>query len=198
VWRGSHDIGKNNSKEDLKHLYNFIEKRQKANIVVMTAPPRYDLIPSSYINNEVVRFNRKLKERTKMYNNVKILETDLEREYFTKHGLHLNSPGEEQIALKLAAVVTSFFNKKKELSVCFKWKEDPTISYHDRNTNDLNTSNIREMMVNQPQFSESPKRNLSTGLQDLPSAINIPNNKEGTIAHTQLAKRQREKPALRD
>jgi hypothetical protein len=164
----------------------------------MTAPPRYDLIPSSYINNEEVRFNRQLKKRTKMYNNVKILETDLEREYFTKHGLHLNSSGEEQIALKLAAVVTSFFNEKKVSSVCFKWKEDPMISYHDRDANDFNTSNNKEMMVIQPQFSKSPKRNLSTGLQELPSAINIPNNNEGTVAHTQLAKRQREKPALRD
>jgi len=53
-------------------------------------------------------------------------------------------------------------------------------------------------MVNQPQFSKSPKRNLSTGLQELLSAINKTNNKEGTVAHTQLAKRQREKPTLRD
>ena len=91
MWRGSNDIGKNNSKEALRHLYNFIEKRQKVNIVEMTAPPRYDLIPSSCVNNEVVRFNGQLKRRMKLYNNVKILETDLEREYFTKHGLHLNS-----------------------------------------------------------------------------------------------------------
>jgi len=61
------------------------------NIVVMTAPPRYDFILSSRVNNEVVRFNRQLKKRMKMYNNVKILETDLELEYFTKHGLHWNS-----------------------------------------------------------------------------------------------------------
>ena len=74
VWGGSNDIGKNNSKEALRHLYNFIEKRQKVNIVVMAAPPRYDLIPSSCINNEVVRFNRQLKKRMKMYNNVKILK----------------------------------------------------------------------------------------------------------------------------
>jgi len=79
----------------------------------MAAPPRYDLIPSSCVNNEVVRFNRQLKKRMKMYNNVKILETVLERDYFTKHGLHLNSSGEEQIALKLVAVVTSFSTRTK-------------------------------------------------------------------------------------
>ena len=57
VWGGSIDIGKNNSQEALRHLSTFVEKRQKVNIVVMSAPPRYDLILSSCVNNEVVRFN---------------------------------------------------------------------------------------------------------------------------------------------
>jgi uncharacterized protein YfkK (UPF0435 family) len=79
VWGASDDTGKNNSKEALRHLYKFIEKRQNVNIVVMTAPPRYDLISSSCVNNEVVGFNRQFKKRMKMYNNVKILKTDLEK-----------------------------------------------------------------------------------------------------------------------
>ena len=57
VWGGSIDIGKNNTQDALRHLSNFGEKRRKVNIVVMSAPPRYDLIPSSCVNNEVIRFN---------------------------------------------------------------------------------------------------------------------------------------------
>jgi hypothetical protein len=79
----------------------------------MTATPRYDLIPFSCVNNEVVRFNRQLKKRMEMCNTVKILETDLKNEYFTKHGLHLNSYRKEQIALKLAAVVKILLNKNR-------------------------------------------------------------------------------------
>jgi hypothetical protein len=56
VWGGSNDVGKNNCKEALRHLHNFVDKIQRVNIVVMTAPPRYDLIPSSCVNNEVLRF----------------------------------------------------------------------------------------------------------------------------------------------
>jgi lysophospholipase L1-like esterase len=41
------------------------------------------------------------------YNKVKILETGQEREYLTKHGLHLNSSGKECIAQRLAMVVKS-------------------------------------------------------------------------------------------
>jgi lysophospholipase L1-like esterase len=45
-----------------------------------------------------------------------IVETGLEREYFTKHGMHLNSSGKECIAQRLAIVVKSFLKKKKDVS----------------------------------------------------------------------------------
>ena len=101
-----------------------MEKRQKVNIVVMSATPRYDLIPSSCVNDEVVRFNHLLKKRMKMFTNVQITDTDLEREYFTKHGLHLNLSGKEQITLKLAAVVKSLVNRNKSSSIHLQWKEN--------------------------------------------------------------------------
>jgi len=56
-------MGKNNSKEAIRHLHNFVEKRQKLNTVVMTAPPRHDLITFSCVNNEVVIFNSQIKKR---------------------------------------------------------------------------------------------------------------------------------------
>jgi hypothetical protein len=164
----------------------------------LAAPPRYDL-SSSCVNNEVVRFNRLLKKRTELYNNMKLLETDLKREYFTKHGLHLNSFGKEHVALKLAAVVKSFFNQKKVSPICLQWKEDPTISHEGGNIYDLNTSNNKEVIVSQPQLSQSQKKkkkNLGKGSQELLSAINTPSEKEEKDTHPQLAKRKRKKPAL--
>jgi hypothetical protein len=41
--------------------------------------------------------------------NVKLLETDLDRKYFTKHGLLLNLSGNEQISLQFAVVIWDFF-----------------------------------------------------------------------------------------
>ena len=82
----------------------------------MTAPPRYDLLPSSSVNNEVVSFNRQLIKRMTPYDNVRILETGLEREYFTKHVMHLNSSGKECIARRLAIVVRNFLKKKTTAS----------------------------------------------------------------------------------
>jgi hypothetical protein len=150
-------------------------KRQKVNIVVMSAPPRYDLIPSSCVNNEVDRFNRQLKKKMKTFNNVKILETHLKRECFTKHGLHLNSAGKEQIALKLAATVKSLLNKKSTSHIYLQWKENPMSSH-----------------------PSSPVLITGNGVCKLSSAIDVLNNKERTATQFQLTKRQRKNPAQRD
>jgi len=59
----------------------------------MKLPHRRDLILSSCVNNEVLKFNRQVEKKMKIYNNVKILETDLDIKYFTKRGQHLNLSG---------------------------------------------------------------------------------------------------------
>ena len=78
IWGGSNYIGRDNSREALKHLCNFVTNNQTVNTVVLTAPPTCDLLPSSCVNNEVIRFNRQLKKVMAPFNNVKILETNLE------------------------------------------------------------------------------------------------------------------------
>ena len=104
-------------------------------------PLRHDLFPSSCVKNEVVSFNKRLKKRMVIYNNVKILDTDLEREQFTKHGLHLNSSGRECIALKLAAVFRSIFNKERVSPICLQWRDDTKIFNEDRTNNDSCVTN---------------------------------------------------------
>jgi len=127
--RVSNDIGKYNSREALKHLCNFVKNNHKVNIVVITAPPRCDLLPSSCVNNEVIRFNGQLKKRMAPYNNVKILGINLEREYFTKHGLHLNPSGKECMALRLAMVVKSFLNKERMSPITLQSETTPKKVY---------------------------------------------------------------------
>ena len=42
----------------------------------MKSPHRHDLIPSSCVINEVLKFNRQVEKKMKIYNNVKMSETD--------------------------------------------------------------------------------------------------------------------------
>jgi len=144
IWGGSNDSEKNNSKEAQKHLCDFVKNNQMIKIVVMNAPPRHDLLPSSCINNEVISISRQLKKRMTIYNNVKILETDLEREYLTKRGLHLNSSGKECIALRLVTVVRSFFNKEIISPICLQWKKDTMVPNQDRHNNDSYVTSCNE------------------------------------------------------
>jgi hypothetical protein len=47
-----------NTRVAVKHVCNFVEK--KVTILIMKSPHRHDLIPSSCVNNEVLKFNRQL------------------------------------------------------------------------------------------------------------------------------------------
>ena len=49
--------------------------------MIIKLPHRHDLVPSSFVNNEVLKFNRQAK-KTEIFNNVGMLETDLDRKYF--------------------------------------------------------------------------------------------------------------------
>ena len=141
IWGGTNDIGKNNSKEAIRHLCTFIKNNRKVNTIVLTAPPRNDL-PSSCINSEVSNYNRQLRRRLKQYNNIQILETNLERKYFTKHGAHLNSSGKEYITQRLAAVVNNFFHTKPMSPIHLQWKEDNVITnQYEINKDSLVTNN---------------------------------------------------------
>jgi len=77
--------------------------------VIKKSPHRHDLVPTSFVNDEVLKFNRQVEEKMKIYNNVCMLETDLDRKYFTRHGQHLNLSGKEVISMKLTTVIKQFF-----------------------------------------------------------------------------------------
>ena len=196
IWGGCNDIGRNNSREALNHLCKFVEKNQKVNTVVMTAPPRYDFLPSSCVNNEVTNFNRQLKKRMIPYKNVQILETGLERECFTKHGMHLNSPGKESIAQRLAIVVRSFLKKEKVSPISLDWKNDTPSS--DPKGNGSHTASCIAVTAPHSSPSTSTEESLVSEAQDSAASTNKRNEDETKTAHFQLTKRQRKKPALRN
>jgi hypothetical protein len=59
VWGGFNDISKNNIKVAINQLCKYFEEKKKVNLVIMKAPLRHDLMPSSCVNNEVQWTNGK-------------------------------------------------------------------------------------------------------------------------------------------
>jgi hypothetical protein len=115
---GANDINKNETNTGLKHLRNFAENRRNTNIMVMTAPHRYVLHGSSCVNNEVAVFNRKLHKVVKTVENVKSIQAPLNRNDFTRLGMHLNASGKEKVA-KLIGESIRKLTTKKEISPSF-------------------------------------------------------------------------------
>jgi hypothetical protein len=98
---GANEVNKNETNIGLKHLRQLVENSRNTNIMVVTAPHRYDLQDSACVNKEIVVFNRKLHKMVKTADNVKILQTTLNRNDFTRHGMHLNILGKEKVAKQI-------------------------------------------------------------------------------------------------
>jgi hypothetical protein len=58
-------------------------------------------------------YNRKLKKHLKVFDNTQIVEVDPQRELYTRHGLHMNQNGKEQMAKKIVLTIKSMLHKKK-------------------------------------------------------------------------------------
>jgi hypothetical protein len=102
IWGGSNDIAKNAAKTGLKHMAKFMKGNSHTNIVILAVPQRHDLSILSCVNNEVIVFNRKLQKMMMTYNNMEILDVDISRGHFTRHGLHMNEMGKEKMASKIS------------------------------------------------------------------------------------------------
>ena len=123
VWGGTRDVGKNESAKGLHQLKNFVQQNNQTNFIVISVPHRYDLDLKSCVNEEVKVYNRKLKKCLKTCENTVILEIDSNRDLFTKHGLHLNSKGKDQIAEKIAQTIKVRLNRKMNEPIILKDRE---------------------------------------------------------------------------
>lgn len=95
VWGGTNDISKNNAAHAIRNLTSLANKCSHTNVLLISAPHRHDLIASSCVNKEVKSFNCRLKKRMGIFKNVRIIDVNLDRNKFTRHGLHLNNSGKQ-------------------------------------------------------------------------------------------------------
>jgi uncharacterized Zn finger protein len=127
IWGGSLDVAKNEANNGLLKLKDFISRNKTTNFILIPLPHRYDLTEFSCVNAEIKVFNRKLNKIMKIQENVKILDLELDRSCFTKHGLHLNSTGknkiEANILTKLCELTTKMLSKVLPLGWQQNWTE---------------------------------------------------------------------------
>ena len=81
---------------------------------MVNIPQRHDLAKDSKTNFEIQAFNTKLSKTASLFSHVTLCDINFTREYFTKHGLHLNNAGKERLAKLTASQankLVSDFNK---------------------------------------------------------------------------------------
>jgi hypothetical protein len=111
IWGGANDISRNNIKFTLKNLSNFMNSNNGVNIVLVNSPHQYDLICSSCVNKEVIKFSRPLSKLSKFHSNVNLLEINLHRNHFTWHGQHLYLVGKELVSSELTKIIGKLFHE---------------------------------------------------------------------------------------
>jgi len=107
-----------------KHMAQFIQENTHSNIIIVNIPPRHDIERNSIINLEIQATDMKLNKIAKVYDNVTIVDSNLHRKCFTKHGLHLNKYGKEWLAKQIATHIYILVeNNTKSISMMpLKWK----------------------------------------------------------------------------
>jgi hypothetical protein len=84
MWGGSKDVGRNETKQGMNWIRNFVETNKHTNIILMEVPHRYDLIKDSCVNKEVVKCNRIIRKLMKAHENVEVLKVNVDRKSFHK------------------------------------------------------------------------------------------------------------------
>jgi DNA-binding SARP family transcriptional activator len=76
VWGGSNDVGKNEVKQGIHRIQNFVETNKHTNVILMEAPFSHDLTQDSCANKEVGKFNSKLRKCMKVYENAEMIKVN--------------------------------------------------------------------------------------------------------------------------
>jgi hypothetical protein len=72
----------------------------------------------------VTTYNRKLQKRVKMSGYAKILDSEIQRQHFTRHGLHMNKVGKEHMAQRIMVHIKKTLFVRKTPPIILQWKQD--------------------------------------------------------------------------
>ena len=112
--RGANDVSlvRSQTINSVRNMACFAQKYDNTNIIIVNIPHRHDLDRTSEINTEIQASNRLIIKMAKAYNHITIVDTDLDRKLFTRHGMHLNKMGKEWLAKLLVTHISRLWLDK--------------------------------------------------------------------------------------
>ena len=118
---------------NLTSISNFLETTQHTNVILTDVPPRYDLSDRSHINDEIIKYNKRVNKQIKRYGHVKTIKAITNTELFTRHGLHMNYKGREMLIKEIVGKMKENASRWKMNVICLPWKKEleaTTNNYH--------------------------------------------------------------------
>jgi hypothetical protein len=107
----------------LRYLRKFVNRKKNTNfiLIIITVPHRYDLMYLSCVNEEVKAYNRKMYKIMKLEGHVKLLDIRLDRSCYTRHGLHLNKIGKENVKEMVTNQIRTFTTEDRGSIIAQTW-----------------------------------------------------------------------------
>jgi hypothetical protein len=97
------------------------------------------------VDTEILTFNRKLYKAMKNLDGVKVVDYDLTREDFTRHGLHINAQGKTKVANTIAQTLTQPSKQNDIKLIPLQWIDTTSDPAHLRSmTEALNKKTIHQ------------------------------------------------------
>ena len=118
---------------------------------------------NSATNLETQAVNRKLNEMAKVFSHVATVETDLNRKYFTRHGMHLNKGGKEWLSKLTATQICRLVKNNTDVPViALNWKDESTDRQNTVNSlSEQKTTYPISLGWNKPDGSVSDDKSLN-------------------------------------
>jgi hypothetical protein len=95
-----------------------------------------------------------------------VVETNLDREHFTQHGLHMNRLGKECISKRISENIKSILTRKWLPPISMKWKEDPMDLRPGANMIDRKSNDKSELQETEARTSGRQRRHPITRKDD--------------------------------
>jgi hypothetical protein len=102
-------------------------------------------------------FDKKLHKKVERFEKVQIIDVVNERNFYTRHGQHLNSAGKDSTSKKITTTIEHLFNSGKEL-ISGKW-------YKEVETDSPKHQALQDATNNDPKEAKN-ECNSATGMLD--------------------------------
>jgi len=140
------------------------------------------------VNKEIVVLNRKLQKVVKSVGNMQMVQSNLNRDDFTRHGMHLNLYGKGKVAKLIGESIIQLTANKKQTPFISKWREDLTNHQQkeaqNQQANDVNRGTKPETALSPVSHEETQAQARKRQLTTTTDQINIPPRTSNRINKT--------------